>query len=60
MITKFAESGNISNAQYLVVYYNALRFWLFEALLNRAVVGGPAGQAMAGPVLGLSKQYIGL
>ena len=27
----------------------------------RAVVGGrPAGQAMAGPVLGLTKQYIGL
>ena len=27
---------------------------------HRAVVGGPAGQAMARPVLGLSKQYIGL
>ena len=27
---------------------------------SRAVVGGPAGQAMAGPVLGLTKQYIEL
>ena len=26
--------------------------------MNRAVVGGPASQAMAGPVLGLTKQYI--
>ena len=26
----------------------------------RAIVGGPASQAMAGPVLGLTKQYIGL
>ena len=27
---------------------------------DRAVVSGPAGQAMAGPVLGLTKQFIGL
>ena len=31
-----------------------------QQLYIRAVVGGPAGQAMAGPVLGLTKQYIGL
>ena len=29
-------------------------------MIPRAVVGGPADQAMAGPVLGLTKQYIGL
>ena len=29
-------------------------------MISRAVVGGPAGQAMAGPALGLTKQYIGL
>ena len=32
----------------------------FAALVDetsRAIVGGPAGQAMAGPVLGLTKQY---
>ena len=29
-------------------------------IIIRAIVGGPAGQAMAGLVLGLTKQYIGL
>ena len=33
---------------------------MYQQILHRAVVGGPAGQAMAGPVLGLTKQYIGL
>ena len=28
---------------------------LAAILLNKAVVGGPAGQAMAGPVLGFTK-----
>ena len=39
----------IANSTVTVWYY-----------LHRAAVGGPAGQAMAGPVLGLSKQYIDL
>ena len=27
-------------------------------IISRAVVGGPAGQAMAGPVFSLTKQYL--
>ena len=33
---------------------------MVDTCVGRAVVGGPAGQAMAGPVLGLTKQYIDL
>ena len=44
---------------YVYMYYRkAVRF--LPDTYVRAVDGGPAGQAMAGPVLGLTKQYIGL
>ena len=32
----------------------------YAGIISASLVGGAAGQAMAGPVLGLTKQYIGL
>ena len=46
---------------FLLSICNTLCMYIYvHTYVYRAVVGGPASQAMARPVLGLSKQYIGL
>ena len=40
------------------MYVYLIKSLLLVPAKFRAVVGGPAGQAMAGPVFGLTKQYI--